>query len=397
MTLHYVVLLLDLQKGQKRENLADFQVTTPNYESPLPETEILDTTTEMVLLPDESDNQYPNDPEISDYELSLQHFEHEKSNLLVSSKKLFNNLIHFHGHKQRVSLFYDQTNIFGDEISKFIINKLINKEKYKLEYNNPDCPLQIVGVGSLLHKITANGTYVFGTGSLHWSKQLDLDIADVKLTAVRGPNTLKILTKYIQNTPEINSKDIPLGDPALLVSKFYTPRIFPKLQPKLCLVPHYSHYEKFIQELGTTEAISEKLHEKIHLIDPTDPWFYVTDQIFSCRGTISSSLYGLIISDAYNKPNVLLDPVEEDSMGLDLSNATLSDALTESLLDEENGKNQEIELDTWAGHWKFDDYYDSQGRKRIWIEKLSDFDETKMYRDGNQIDLDELMAAFPFS
>ena len=40
---------------------------------------------------------------------------------------------------------------------------------------------------------------------------------------------------------------------------------------------------------------------------PTNPWENVIDSIVSCKAVVSSSLHGLICSDAYSIPNLWLD------------------------------------------------------------------------------------------
>ena len=46
--------------------------------------------------------------------------------------------------------------------------------------------------------------------------------------------------------------------------------------------------------------------------------------------------------------------------------------------------------------FKFQDYFMSQGRKSISLTTLDSYDETLLYTDGNQIDLDLLISVFPF-
>ena len=88
------------------------------------------------------------------------------------------------------------------------------------------------------------------------------------------------------------------GDPALLLPKFYKPIIIEKLKNKIGVVPHKSNYDKYINKIDT---------KKYYLINPTDKWRNVINYICSCKEIISSSLHGLICSDAYNIPNVWLD------------------------------------------------------------------------------------------
>ena len=52
---------------------------------------------------------------------------------------------------------------FGDELSKFITEKLINKDKYKLVFNNNNMPINIVCIGSYIHT-AKNNSYIFGSG-----------------------------------------------------------------------------------------------------------------------------------------------------------------------------------------------------------------------------------------
>ena len=97
-------------------------------------------------------------------------------------------------------------------------------------------------------------------------------------------------------------------------------------------------------------------------MDPKADWKTVVDFICSCKCIISSSLHGLICADAYSIPNVWLD---------------------EHKLPE--------------GHFKFMDYFSSQNRTNVRLNTLDEFSEDTLYREGNRIDIDKLVAAFPFS
>ena len=97
------------------------------------------------------------------------------------------------------------------------------------------------------------------------------------------------------------------------------------------------------------------------MINPYDHWKTVINNICSCKCIISSSLHGLICSDAYNVPNVWLD---------------------------------EYKLD--EGTFKFEDYFLSQNRNIYKINSLLSFKEEFLYRDGNKINSKKLIKAFPF-
>lgn len=143
------------------------------------------------------------------------------------------------------------------------------------------------------------------------------------------------------------------GDPALLLPYFYKPIIDKNLSSYIGIVPHKSNYSKYLNKINTNKFV---------LISPTDKWENVINMICSCKSIISSSLHGLICSDAYNIPNIWLDEYE----------------LSE-------------------GDFKFKDYFLSQKREYIKINSINEYSDTKLYVNGNQIDLNILINSFPFS
>jgi pyruvyltransferase len=157
------------------------------------------------------------------------------------------------------------------------------------------------------------------------------------------------LTKKFLENKNISVPEI-YGDPGLLISNFYKPKLILELQNKIGIVPHYSNYDKYLN-------LDTNIY---YLINPSDNWKIVIDNLYSCKFIISSSLHGLICSDAYNKPNLWLDefPLKE-------------------------------------GDLKFRDYFMSQGREYLKIKSILDFNEDLLYKDGNKINLDILMNAFP--
>ena len=100
---------------------------------------------------------------------------------------------------------------------------------------------------------------------------------------------------------------------------------------------------------------------KYYLINPTDKWQSVINDICSCKAIISSSLHGLICSDAYNIPNLWLD-----------------------------------EYKLAEGDFKFKDYFASQNRNYVKINNLNIINNDLFYKEGNKIDLKKLINSFPF-
>jgi pyruvyltransferase len=236
---------------------------------------------------------------------------------------------------------------FGDELSKFITIQLINKEKYKLVFNQKNKLLNLICIGSYIHR-AKNNSYIFGSGvRTPNNNENGHKYNNLKICSVRGP----LSRKFLINTKKIDVPEI-YGDPALLLPKFYKPVIIDKLKDIIGIVPHKSNYNKYLNNIDTT---------KFYLINPTDKWQNVINYICSCKCILSSSLHGLICSDAYNKPNLWLDGFKLEE-----------------------------------GDFKFKDYFASQKRDYIKINKLSEYKNELLYIGGNNIDLNRLFKSFPF-
>lgn len=275
--------------------------------------------------------------------------------------------------KRRVNVMYWQPTVFptppdghahgnfGDELSPVVTQWLLDTDAYTLTCNQPYCPTQLVCIGSYLHN-TPDGSYVFGTGI----RTLPCPTFDsLHVAAVRGPLTKQHL---MAANPHIHVPDT-FGDPALLLPRVYQPEHLSELANKIAVVPHIGNYTKYASSTFSTSSTSP-IREHYHLICPCSHWKQVLNELCSCRAVVSSSLHGLICADAYGLPNVWLDeyPLEE-------------------------------------GHFKFHDYFASQGRpiqriqslKDISPEMVHDVKHELWYTGGNTIDVDTLMNAFPFS
>ena len=253
--------------------------------------------------------------------------------------------------KEKVNLFYFNEKVghgnFGDELSKFIVENLINIHKYDLVYNEEGVKKNLIAIGSYLH-IARNDYYIYGTG-LRTNPPIEgrLSYTNLHISACRGPKT----HAFLKNEKKLNSPGI-FGDPALLLKELYVPQKMNELTQKIAIIPHKSHYGHYKKM---------KLDKKYVVINPREHWKTVVDSIYSAKSIISSSLHGLIVADAYNKPNIMLCEIE----------------LTE-------------------GTFKFKDYYLSQKRPFIFINTIDEFDEKLLYNQGNKLDLKKLKDAFPF-
>jgi pyruvyltransferase len=234
---------------------------------------------------------------------------------------------------------------FGDElnvpIAKFLFGDAV-------KFNSQDACKKIRLIGSILGDIK-KGDIVCGVGLHHHSQVVPN--SDNQFRCVRGPLSLKCA-----RASGVDTSNVFMGDPALLLSMFYKPTRIQGLEEKIGVVPHISNIDLF-------KNLTED-DDRFYLIDPTEKWEDVINKIYSCSAVVSSSLHGLICSDTFNVPNVWIK-----IPGMSIPPC---------------GK------DSDDGDFKYWDYFMSQGREINYVNSIFDNLEDKMYRDGNTIDLDKL-------
>ena len=169
---------------------------------------------------------------------------------------------------------------FGDELTPIILNWISDRP---IEYVSYAEKGKLLSLGSIMTRWKENDI-VWGTGTMY-----DKDIVapkGVKVLAVRGP-----LSKQ-----KIKGVEVPevYGDPALLMPKIYTPKQLPK-RYKVGIIPHYVDQDRFMISDPNTL-----------IINVGDNPLSIIDQINSCDIIVSSSLHGIIVSEAYGVPAVWL-------------------------------------------------------------------------------------------
>ncbi len=190
---------------------------------------------------------------------------------------------HINLDKESIKLFWFKDKInFGDYLNKDLVPYFTNKQidwvpnNYSEEY--------YMAIGSILHLAT-DKTIVWGSGLISDNY---LPIKSPKeILAVRGPLTRNKLLNAKIKCPEI------FGDPALIMPSLFYPRIDKKYE--LGIIPHYvDKKHKFF---------FNKFNENVKIIDIEQENYqeFISD-VLSCKKIISSSLHGLIISDAYDIP-----------------------------------------------------------------------------------------------
>lgn len=177
---------------------------------------------------------------------------------------------------------------YGDLVGYYLVEKISKK---KAVWTHPkkrsffdQFRTVYLTAGSILAQVNGK-CVVWGSGII--SKEYKIKKA--VFLAVRGPQTRAHLMAQGYEVPEI------YGDPALLLPVFYNPQKQPKYE--LGIIPHYADFKR------VTEMY--KNDDNVLIIDlMTNDIESVTDQILQCKRIISSSLHGIIVSQAYDIPAV---------------------------------------------------------------------------------------------
>lgn len=179
---------------------------------------------------------------------------------------------------------------FGDELNFYIVKSLTNKSLFNLPCILYKTKENFLVIGSIIETHANKDSIIWGSGAMYGNDR-KLRETPKKVLAVRGPLTRKYLLSQGIDCPEI------YGDPALLLPRIYLPQVTKKY--KLGIIPHYLDFEsEFLSEL------KKDLEVKIIKLSGYKEWKKVIDEICECEFIASSSLHGLIISDAYHIPNV---------------------------------------------------------------------------------------------
>lgn len=217
-------------------------------------------------------------------------------NFKITVQKLYFTLCHYlRGDILLSSWIYPirlkyANNNFGDDINIPILHALTGKKSVVMHSTYCRSSRNILCIGSIVENFTNAKSIIWGSGAISGEKPLKEK--PLKVCAVRGPLTQKYLMRNGVECPEI------YGDPALLLPLIYNPKA--EKRYKIGIIPHYS-------ELNLPHVTSfVDTHPEVRIIKLRDykSWEDVIDQIFSCEFIISSSLHGLIVSDAYGIPNI---------------------------------------------------------------------------------------------
>ena len=175
-------------------------------------------------------------------------------------------------NQEQMKINYHDSVNFGDALSPYLFEKITGK-KAILNTEDP----HVMMVGSILSEAKSNTT-VWGAGL----GRFDEVVPKCDLRAVRG----KLSQKKAQ---ESGMECEVLGDPALLLPRFYSPSVVKKYN--FGIIPHFVDWYTAHQHF--------KGYKIINILADTET---VIREILSCYSIASSCLHGLIAAEAYGIP-----------------------------------------------------------------------------------------------
>ncbi len=187
-----------------------------------------------------------------------------------------------------VPMFWYLSNNFGDSLNHYMIKKMSgNRIPVWVEAKNP-CE-KIMAIGSILNNEVENAI-VWGSGVAF---STDIIPPKTKILAVRGKLTGKLCEEQ-----EV-AFDKVYGDPCMILPRLYTPKV-KKKKYKLGIIPHYIDTKTVCDRFGVgNERLDEHKIKIINILDEVEDF---VDSISECDKIISSTLHGLIVSNAYGIP-----------------------------------------------------------------------------------------------
>lgn len=169
-------------------------------------------------------------------------------------------------------------NNFGDNLNSVIARWIFGEEQPSIDIIDTTNETNYLLVGSTLEHADKN-TIVWGAGFI---EENAICVKPKEIRAVRGPLTRKRLLELGIACPEV------YGDPALLLPRFYNPKI--KKKYRVGIVPHENDNTEY--SLGGDDRIVN-----------IRQWLGFVDDILECERIESSCLHGLIVADAYGIPS----------------------------------------------------------------------------------------------
>lgn len=201
----------------------------------------------------------------------------------------------------------------GDLFNKDYLTYRFGTKVYKYSFGRKK---HYLFCGSILGRSNKYST-VIGAGFIS-KDQSEQEIYFDKIIGVRGKLTAQALLK---KNPELKFEF--LGDPGLLAREVIYPRDSNVVEVKksIGIIPHFMDLDRVRNII--------KDSDEIYIIDIRDDFKNVCLKILSCDRILSSSLHGLIFSDAMNVPNNWIS-VSDEIIGGDFKFKDYYSVMTDS-------------------------------------------------------------------
>jgi len=189
----------------------------------------------------------------------------------------------------RLSYFQRVRNV-GDAIAPFLIESITGRPTTLVR--STDQPY-LLSIGSLLQTSTRQ-SYVWGTGLIHPSAGIgNPDPAHV--LAVRGKLTYAELVRR-----GVHLKDVPLGDPGIIIGRQMPPGVSAAPRYSLGLVPYV--FDRDHPFFRTAAA-----DPNVKILDVCNSVESFLTEIATCGAVASSSLHGLVFAESLGIPSLWLE------------------------------------------------------------------------------------------
>jgi hypothetical protein len=216
------------------------------------------------------------------------------------------------GYKRKrnsISLFaWHEVSNFGDKLGPAMFYDIVKRpvciEARRLSLVFGEGPARTIYcfLGTFAHFLYGQHHFVlWGVGmgppdgpAHHGCKPIEKGL-DIDFRALRGPLTREEMVKRGYNVP----RNIPYGDPGLLIPYFYKPSIQKK--GDYCLVPHHAHYNEWKARFPRERVIDTG-------IDSYDNIQSLVTELTSYDVILSGCLHATITAEAFGIPTSPLEP-----------------------------------------------------------------------------------------
>lgn len=192
--------------------------------------------------------------------------------------------------RNRINIHYWKRNKkidnIGDYLGPILVKLIAEKNNLSLEKRTSKT-INLMTVGSILN-FAKNDYYIWGSGVKEKFFLSETIGKNLNIFAVRGPLTRNELMRLGHFVPEV------YGDPAILLPELIKIENQKKIYPYL-VIPHFRK-----------EHLFRENHPHVLSTLTTDLEGFITE-ILKAKFVISSSLHGIIISESYGVPCVMLD------------------------------------------------------------------------------------------